>query len=211
MKKGLLIIFIVFVPFLMYSQDLIIRSNGKIFECKIEKEDGVNLYFSFQQNGQKLNSIIAKNKIQGYEYNYLVKEAREKDSIKNTINYRNSVTIGILQGGGSLIGVDFESLITKRIGLQMGLGYVGIGGGIDFHLRPTIRSSFISLQYWYQGFGESHTQSVLGPCFVYRGKKCFTFQIGTGYALEKGPAWPSDKEQPQLMLTYAIGVYIPYK
>lgn len=119
-------------------------------------------------------------------------------------------TVGILQGGGSLIGADLEALVYDRIGLQAGAGFVGFGAALNFHFKPTIRSSFISLSYWHQGVGDSFTQSALGPTFVYRGKKWFTAQLGLGYTLEKGPAWPKDVEQPSMMLLYSIGAYIPW-
>jgi hypothetical protein len=119
-------------------------------------------------------------------------------------------TFGILQGGGSLIGADLEVLAFDRVGFQAGAGFVGFGGGLNIHLKPTIRSSFVSLAYWHQGVGDSYTQSVMGPSFVYRGKKWFTAQLGLGFALEKGPNWPKDREQPPVMLLYSIGAYIPW-
>jgi len=123
---------------------------------------------------------------------------------------RNSITIGILQGGGSLIGADMEFLLTDRFGFQIGAGLVGFGGGLNYHFKPLIRSSFISLQYWNQGIGNSFAQNVIGPNFVYRGKKWFTAQIGLGVPLEKGPAMPDDFVQPPVMLMYSIGAYIPF-
>lgn len=123
---------------------------------------------------------------------------------------RNSITIGVLQGGGSLIGADFEFLLTDHLGLQLGAGFIGFGAGLNYHFEPSIRSSFISFQYWNQGIGDSFTQNAVGPNFVYRGKKWFTFQIGLGIPLERGPAMPEDFEQPGVMLTYSIGAYIPF-
>ena len=38
---------------------------------------------------------------------------------------RNSITIGILQVGGSLIGADVEFLLTDRFGFWSGVGLVG--------------------------------------------------------------------------------------
>lgn len=119
------------------------------------------------------------------------------------------ITVGILQGGGSMVGFDVEALVSKRIGLQIGSGLIGIGGGINYHFKPTIRSSFLSLQYWHQGLGERYTQSVIGPSYVFRARKLFSFQAGIGYAFEKGPAWPDDRVHPTVMLLYAIGLYFP--
>jgi len=125
------------------------------------------------------------------------------------IEKRNSITVGVLQGGGSLVGVDLETLLSKRFGVQIGAGLMGFGGGLNYHFKPSIRSSFISFQYWHQGIGNSFSQSVLGPNFVYRSKKWFTFQFGFGVPLDKGPAMPDDFEQPPIMLMYSIGAYIP--
>ena len=33
---------------------------------------------------------------------------------------RDCVTVGFLQGGGSLIGADFETIVKDQLGLQMG-------------------------------------------------------------------------------------------
>ena len=125
---------------------------------------------------------------------------------------RIAITIGIFNGGGSLVGADLEVMLSKRLGIQAGAGFIGLGAGLNYHLKPSIRSSMISLQYWHQGFGESYTQSLMGPSFVFRAKKIFTAQLGFGFPLEQGPAWPEDKmEQPPIMLMYSIGIYLPIK
>lgn len=126
------------------------------------------------------------------------------------IDKRSCITIGIFQGGGSLVGADFEFLLTNHFGVQVGAGYVGFGGGVNFHFKPSVRSSFISLQYWNQGIGDSFAQNAIGPNFVYRGKKWFTAQLGIGMTLQKGPALSDKYEQPPFMLMYSIGAYIPF-
>jgi hypothetical protein len=70
----------------------------------------------------------------------------------------------------------------------------------------------ISLQYWNQGIGNSFTQSLVGPNFVYRSKKWFTFQIGIGAILEvNGENSVYEEERaPDAILTYAIGAYFPW-
>jgi hypothetical protein len=104
-----------------------------------------------------------------------------------------------------------EFLITQQFGIQLGAGLIGFGGGLNYHFHPSIRSSFISFQYWNQGVGESFVQSAIGPNFVYRGKKWFTFQLGLGATLDKGSAMPETFEQPPVMLLYSIGAYIPFQ
>lgn len=123
------------------------------------------------------------------------------------------VTAGILQGGGSLIGADLEVLLSSHIGAQIGAGIIGFGGGLNIHFKPSIRSSFISIQYWNQGIGNSFTQSLVGPAFVFRGDKWFTFQIGLGAILDVGEGefnpYGEDRA-PDAILTYAIGAYFPW-
>ena len=133
----------------------------------------------------------------------------EKDYDYEETSERVALTVGILQGGGSLLGADLEVLLTQRVGVQVGAGLMGFGTAANFHLRPDICSSMISLTYWNQGFGQSFVQNALGPTFVYRGKKWFTAQLGLGKTLSKGPAFPEEVTQPPVMLLYSIGGYFP--
>ena len=121
----------------------------------------------------------------------------------------SSVTIGILQGGGSLLGADFESLVHNRLGLQLGAGLYSLGGGINYHLSNSIRSSFISFQYSRLGIGNQFMFSTFGPNYVYRGKKWLTAQFGLGYVMEKGTYNPTKMVITPVQLIVAIGAYFP--
>ena len=120
-----------------------------------------------------------------------------------------AVTLGVLNGGGGIVGADMEFLISDRVGFQVGAGLVSYGCGINYHLSPGISSSMINVGLWHQGAGDSHTQTVFGPSYVYRAKKFFTSQIGLGFLLKEGPAWPDDKAHTPVMLLYSIGFYLP--
>jgi hypothetical protein len=121
-----------------------------------------------------------------------------------------AITAGILQGGGSLIGADLEFMPTRSIGLQVGAGFVGYGAGVNFHFKPGVRSSFLSLQYWHQGMTDSNYQSVVGPTFVYRAPKWFTAQIGAGYLLSgAGATYSNTRAATPVILLYSIGAYFP--
>ena len=48
---------------------------------------------------------------------------------------RKAITVGILQGGGSLVGADFEWMFSDRWGLQVGAGLIGFGGAINYHFK----------------------------------------------------------------------------
>ena len=118
-----------------------------------------------------------------------------------------SLSVGLLQGGGGLVGADFEALLSKRVGFQLGAGLVSYSMGLNYHLKPGIRSSFLSLSYWHQGIGEGFVQSVFGPSYVFRGRRWFTAQIGLGYVLDRGPAFPDTMQKTPVLLTYSIGAY----
>ena len=147
----------------------------------------------------------------------------EKDTVNvqptisaiDTIDYKNlevkkkmAIYFGLLHGGGSLVGADIEFLIHNHIGLQVGVGLVGYGFAMNFHFKPDIKSSGISLNYWHQGIGDSFVQSLFGSTYVYRSKKWFTFQVGLGVPLDTGPALPEGTVLPDVMLLYSIGAYI---
>ncbi len=137
-------------------------------------------------------------------------QLRAQEATKNVQpEARSALTVGVLKGGGSLVGVDFEFLLTERMGVQVGAGLVGFGAGLNFHIHPSIKSSFVSFQYWNQGIGDSFAQNAFGPNLVYRGKRGLSAQIGFAVPMKRGPALPSDFVQPHLMLTYALGIYLP--
>lgn len=122
-------------------------------------------------------------------------------------------TVGFLQGGGSLIGIDLEVLATDKIGIQLGAGFVGYGGAINYHPKGGFRSSFFSLGYWHQGHKATFTQSLVGPTYVFRGKKWFTAQLGLGFQLKEGPG--AKNLDPDVLtpvqLLYSIGGYFPLR
>ncbi len=124
--------------------------------------------------------------------------------------YKGTISIGILNGGGGIVGVDFEALLNDRIGLTAGVGLTSYGIGLNFHFFPGgARSSYINMGYWHQGLNDSYFQSMIGPSFVWRAKRIFQLQLGIGYQLETGPAYSLD-ETP-ILLMYSAGVYLPFR
>ncbi len=119
-------------------------------------------------------------------------------------------SIGILQGGGSLIGADLEVLVAPHFGLQIGAGIIGYGAAALFHTGRGIRSSAVALTYWNQGIMESFAQNAIGVSYIFRGKRWLTAQLGLARPLSQGPAFPSNTEQPPVMLLYSVGVYIAH-
>lgn len=200
MKRTCLLFILALLAIALNAQDIIIKKDGKRFNCKILSVDSSSVSVLYGQPPAKY--IINRSEIKEIHY-----YADRKSFRPEIPNQRNALTIGFLEGGGSLLGVDYEHLIGKNGGVQFGAGHSGYGFGINIHFKPTTRSSYFSLQYWHQGFGDYFTQSLLGPCLVLRARKIITAQIGLGVPLKKGPNWPDDHVQPDLMLTYAIGLY----
>jgi hypothetical protein len=209
MKRVVLLIAVSFTVLSIFSQDLIIGKNLKRTKCEITGEDNDFIYTKINRNGTHINTFISRGEVKSYHYDYFIKKAQARDSLIAHRIYDKSLTIGFLNGGGSLIGLDVEFALINSVGFQVGSGYFGFGAGINYHFRPDITSSFVSLQYWHQGVIDTYSQSLIGPSFVFRAKKIFTAQIGIGFALEKGPAWPENMEQPPVMLVYSIGMYFP--
>ena len=128
---------------------------------------------------------------------------------------RTAINVGVLMGGGGLIGADLEFLLGKRVGMQFGGGLGSVGFGLNYHLKPYINSSSLSVIYMHQGFETNHYASYLGPMYVFRAKKIFQFGIGFGTILSKGKgwdrAWENKKNEPtgNVALLYNIGLYFP--
>jgi len=126
---------------------------------------------------------------------------------------RTAINFGFLMGGGS-IGGDLEFMVGNKAALQFGAGLGSVGCGINYHLKPYINSSFVTAQYWYQGFGENHYASYLGPMFVFRAKKILQIGIGFGTIVSKGPRiieYCAKKgiDVPSAALLWNIGLYFP--
>ena len=119
------------------------------------------------------------------------------------------ISAGVLQGGGGLVGVDFEYLIGQHFSAQAGMGVISFGGALNYHFKPFINSSMVSLVYMHQGIGSSYASSWVGTTYTYRAPKIFQAQLGFGYMVDFGPiATPAMKETP-FGLIYSIGVYFP--
>ena len=120
-----------------------------------------------------------------------------------------SIAAGVLQGGGGIVGADFEFMFSKHFSVQGGIGLTSFGAGVNYHFKPFINSSMISLMYWHQGIGNTFTEALLGPVYTYRAPKVFQFQIGLGAVVQEGPNIPESSKGMPMMLTYSIGVYFP--
>lgn len=120
------------------------------------------------------------------------------------------LSVGLLNGGGSIIGADMEVYVTEQFCLQVGIGVLAFGAGVNYHLKPDTRSSYINLGFWHIGLGEYYFQSAIGPSFVYRNREWFQAQVGVGLVFDKGPYQPVSYNLP-VMPFLGIGIYLPGK
>lgn len=223
MKYILILILFLFIEVYGYCQDVVVKTNGEKIFGKILKDDSTKLVIQTFPDGNDTKTEIEKYRIKTIIYNYkksdekLIKynkaDSDQDKFIKEKMDEdRNSaITVGFLNGGGALIGFDMEIMVSKRFGIQIGGGYIGYGAGVNFHFSPRINSSFLSIQYWNQGHESSFVQSLIGPSLVFRARKLLTAQIGLGYVLERGPAYPESLGTPSAILTYSIGLFFPLK
>ena len=85
-----------------------------------------------------------------------------------------AISAGVLQGGGGLVGVDFEAMIGSHFSAQAGVGLLSFGVGVNYHFKPFINSSMVSMVYWHQGLGDSHTVGWVGPSIPIARPRCFS-------------------------------------
>ena len=136
--------------------------------------------------------------------------AEEPEAEEPEVENHRAITVGLLKGGGSLLGIDFEFMASDHIGIQFGFGYVGLGAGLNYHIEPTVESSFISLQLMNQGtFDENLVLRAVSGNYVFR-RGIFQAQLGLGFPIEYGPLFPEEQEQSPIILTYAIGLTFPW-
>jgi hypothetical protein len=153
-------------------------------------------------------------------------QSEQVNRLDSALNF--TFTSGLMYGGGALFGFEIENKFFNRIGIQhgygfsysegmnehtiglvhLGINYLSFGAGLNYHFKPTLKSSYISFQYWTQGVFNDFLQGSTGPVFVYRGKKSFTAQIGLAYVITKEPILLYNYIKKPFMLTYAIGFYL---
>jgi hypothetical protein len=131
------------------------------------------------------------------------------DSLEKIIPKKEQIclTLGTFQSGQKWFGFDLEVRLIDHIGIQAGSGHFGFGGGFNYHLKPEIKSSLISLQYWQDGVKENFNKSVIGLSYIYRHKKIFTCQLGLGKILDSNLSQAVLEEEPNILLVYSIGLY----
>ncbi|MDR3706188.1 MAG: hypothetical protein P4L28_09805 [Paludibacteraceae bacterium] len=207
MKKRYIFFFFLLLSLVANAQDIVETTNGKRFDGYVTKEDPTAVYLKYKRDNITVDTVISRDDIRNVRLNIGF------DDSKPGSHAKTALSIGAGLGSSTIAGVDFEYMVSKNVGVQAGAGYLGAGFGINYHFFPSIRSSYISLQYWCRGIGNDvdhgYKASLIGPAIVYRSKSWFTFQVGTGYILDKGPAYDDGNRNFKFGLTAGIGIYFP--
>ena len=120
---------------------------------------------------------------------------------------KNAIILGVLTGGGSLVGLEYERMIYGPLGITIGGGIIGIGAQVNLHFKPSVTSSGVSLVWWNQGIpGNTASQQILGLCFTARLWKWVHASLGFGYAYWQGAKMAAALKNTKFMLLYNIGV-----
>jgi hypothetical protein len=137
MKKLLVSVIVFGIYVSAFPQDLVILKNGHKFEnCRIIKEDSVNVYFEFEKNGHAINTFIPKEKILSYQYNYKNGSNNLPDSIYSLEPKEiSNVGIGLGLDYGGIIGVNLLLYPQQNIGLFAGAGFAFIGIGYNAGIK----------------------------------------------------------------------------
>jgi hypothetical protein len=110
-----------------YSQDTIVRKNGLIVPCKIQRADSSNVYFIIKKNGENIDTYLDKNEIETFRYGKVLEQ---------TFSQFDKTSFGIGLGmdyGG--IGINALFYPQKNIGFFGGIGYAIAGVGFNAGLK----------------------------------------------------------------------------
>lgn len=125
-------------------------------------------------------------------------------------NEKTVIVLGYGSGGGSIVGADIETLLTGRLGFMAGAGFIGANVGFNFHLKPKIRSPYLSVQLWQNGLSYAHIYTSVGP---YLGVRLFNFlnvEAGVGYILATGDNATQAVLDSDIALGLKVGAFFPF-
>lgn len=89
MKKSLVVVALFFFTSYIYSQDLIVTSEGDSLNCRITKIKPDNIYFTFKHKDEIRNTLLPVSTIKDYKINYYSKSEVPKEKIVGYENYQH--------------------------------------------------------------------------------------------------------------------------
>ena len=130
MKNSFLVFFIVLIGSLVQSQDLIVTVDSDSIQCKINKVKKEHIYFIYKKDNNYQSTLIGKNKVADYQYNFFPERSIPKDSLPGYEEFPQhlfaiSSGIGIDPGKRNpnfLPGFD-DYVSDLRSGINLGVDY----------------------------------------------------------------------------------------
>ena len=201
MKYILTFLIIVLFSNFVKSQDLILTRKGDSINCKIKKVTNDEIYFSFNQNSELKNTLITKDKVVTFLYDfYIKKETKNNKNIKQYPNFRINLICGYgkLTGGflkedtsvpssyykklqtGYNFGGDINYFFTKNFGLGLKFNCFNVRNkmeGLEFHIHGDTIIGKVE---------DNITENYFAPSFLVRHitkneKLCLLAAISYGY------------------------------
>lgn len=218
MKK---LIFILFFGLLgvfdSFAQDLVVDIFGNKYEGKIISDTEEEVTIQHVSGGEWVTTRVERDNLFNHRYNVTL------DKKMKGVDDHHAFTVGLFAGGSTLVGMEYEYYIDKGWGVQAGVGVMGASAGVNYHFFSSIRSSYVSLQYWYTGFIGSRSlyplnktwawgyrTMMVGPSVTYRHKSWFTGTFGIGYIVDRGVAYKAPLNIP-VGFKLSLGAYFTVK
>lgn len=89
MKKSLIVAALLFFTSYIYSQDLIVTSEGDSINCKIAKIKSANIYFTFKHKNEIRNTLLPVTSVKAYKIDYYSHNEVPKGKIVRSENYQH--------------------------------------------------------------------------------------------------------------------------
>jgi hypothetical protein len=79
--KVIQIVYFLLLTSFCYAQDKIIKKTGESINCKIAKEDSLNVYFEIDNDKEKKSSFIPKSRIHSFTYDNRIKNISDIEDL----------------------------------------------------------------------------------------------------------------------------------
>jgi hypothetical protein len=110
MKKSVIFILILFVSYeFAWSQDLIVTERGDSINCKITRQKGNYIYFSYMIENNMRKSLLHNSQIKYFKKDFYVQSFVPSDKLRYMRNYQK-LRIGIFAGGSYMLGIISDSI-----------------------------------------------------------------------------------------------------
>lgn len=129
----------------------------------------------------------------------------KKNNYKNIDTLTTDKNAFSIQALKHVVGIDYERIIYKKIGMALSAGLSGVELEAKIHFVPKVESSsicFSSGYVWYTDNAAWKTSRVNMFFFEYRAKKRLTFTVGAG--------WFDFQNNTRVRLRGGVGIYFPW-